>query len=1170
MDRTDENILKGFHVSSTARDFYQFERALFSLIGKTVIPDFYTARQFAAQMNQRRDLVNFPEQAIQASQINAVSLIHGILQFMFRRYRQQVNPQTLQQAYDRLQTAIGPHLDETLERFVEEFPPLRVYLRDMTAKQFLTETIDGVPSRELVIEEMLLLWLSNLNPAFSPFLELFGDDQLELRTAYNRVIAELQTYFDDQRDQGGGQFTGGMSIIDLLMLPMKTAPHSLEAQLNFLLGTWGSYLGNFIYALLRSMDFIKEEEIRPGFGGFVGGANMPIPTFEGVYDVELERFTPDREWMPNLVLIAKNAYVWLDQLSKLYDRPITRLDQIPDEELERLSRWGVTGLWLIGLWERSKASQTIKQLMGNADAVASAYSLLGYQIAEMLGGREACDRLRERAWKHGIRLASDMVPNHVGIDGQWVMEHPDWFVQLPYSPYPNYTFNGPNLSWNDRVGIYIEDHYFDRSDAAVVFKRLDHETGDVRYIYHGNDGTTMPWNDTAQLNYLNPAVREAMIQTILDIAKQFPIIRFDAAMTLVKRHYHRLWYPEPGSGGAIPSRAEHGMTRAYFDEVMPEEFWREVVDRAAIEAPDTLLLAEAFWLMESYFVRTLGMHRVYNSAYMNMMRDEENAKYRLLIKNTLEFDPEILKRYVNFMNNPDERTAVEQFGKGDKYFGICTVMMTLPGLPMLGHGQIEGYSEKYGMEYRRAYYDESPDQYLIQRHEREIFPLARKRYLFAGVEHFLLYDFYRGEGGVDENVFAYSNRHGEERSLVLFNNGPNQTRGWLRISAAFSVKTGNGDERALVQRTIGEGLGLPPDLKQFVIFRDHHTGLEYIRNSKTICDQGLYMELGGYHYRILWDFRIVQDDGRYSMIENYLGGRGVPSIEDALREILLQPIHQPLRRLINAETFSIWFDLDTEFASKAVEAEIQTILEAIEHFAEVGTIEHAQTLALEAVILIEAARAAADPEHPLLTDPALIELQTTMLADPPLWYALYSWILLHDLGKLNATTDYAQRARSWIDEWLLGRVISSALQESGLDEFNANQWVYLVKAAVAQPELFIGQIDQSVEMVLNPLLQDGDIQRFLRINRFQDVLWFDKEAFGRLLQFMVLMTFVEVGTMATPDREALIAHRGQLVARLTAAEEKSGYQVEKLRAAAAVTTDSAATPTPEKPSLNPL
>ena len=70
------------------------------------------------------------------------------------------------------------------------------------------------------------------------------------------------------------------------------------------------------------------------------------------------------------------------------------------------------------------------------------------------------------------------------------------------------------------------------------------------------------------------------------------------------------------------------MSQEQFDALMPNEFWREVVDRVAAEVPGTLLLAEAFWLLEGYFVRTLGMHRVYNSAFMNMLRDEENAKYR--------------------------------------------------------------------------------------------------------------------------------------------------------------------------------------------------------------------------------------------------------------------------------------------------------------------------------------------------------------------------------------------------------------------------------------------------------------------------------------------------------------------------------------------------------------
>jgi len=328
----------------------------------------------------------------------------------------------------------------------------------------------------------------------------------------------------------------------------------------------------------------------------------------------------------------------------------------------------------------------------------------------------------------------------------------------------------------------VEDHYYSRTDAAVVFKRQDRWTGSERFVYHGNDGTSMPWNDTAQLDYLPPGVREALIQTILHVARQFPVIRFDAAMTLAKQHYQRLWFPEPGTGGAIPSRADHGMTKQSFNERMPIEFWREVVDRVAAEAPDTLLLAEAFWLLEGYFVRTLGMHRVYNSAFMNMLRDEDNAKYRLVMKNTLEFDPEIMKRYVNFMSNPDERTAVDQFGKDDKYFGICTLLATLPGLPMFGHGQVEGFAEQYGMEFRRAYWDERADAGLVSRHEREIFPLLHRRYLFAGVENFFLYDVFTADGTVNEDVFAFSNRVDRECGLVVYHNRYAEARGWIRTS----------------------------------------------------------------------------------------------------------------------------------------------------------------------------------------------------------------------------------------------------------------------------------------------------------------------------------------------------------------------------------------------------
>jgi hypothetical protein len=466
----------------------------------------------------------------------------------------------------------------------------------------------------------------------------------------------------------------------------------------------------------------------------------------------------------------------------------------------------------------------------------------------------------------------------MGIDSKWVIEHPDWFLSLPYSPYPSYSFNSENLSDDLRVGIYLEDHYYDKTDAAVVFQRRDHHTGDVRHIYHGNDGTSFPWNDTAQLDYLKAEVREAVIQTILHVARNFPVIRFDAAMTLAKKHIQRLWFPEPGSGGAIPSRSEHGMTRAEFDEAIPNEFWREVVDRVAAEVPDTLLLAEAFWLLEGYFVRTLGMHRVYNSAFMHMLRDEDNAKYRMAIKNTLEFDPQILKRYVNFMSNPDEKTAIEQFGNGDKYFGVATVLSTLPGLPMFGHGQVEGFTEKYGMEFRKPKWDETPDEGLVGGHDWKIFPILHRRSLFADVEQFFLFDIFRADGGVDENVFAYSNIHGDERGLVIYHNRFADTSGWIKTSAAYLDKN-TGD---LKQKSLAEALGLP--FEGYVILKDYVTHLEYIRSCEDFWQKGMYLELHAYQHHVFMDWRFV-DDEKWQTIYDALNGAGVESMQAKWNEM---------------------------------------------------------------------------------------------------------------------------------------------------------------------------------------------------------------------------------------------------------------------------------------------
>ena len=202
--------------------------------------------------------------------------------------------------------------------------------------------------------------------------------------------------------------------------------------------------------------------------------------------------------------------------------------------------------------------------------------------------------------------------------------------------------------------------------------------------------------------------------------------------------------------------------------------------------------------------------------------------YRRLGRSGLKVSEISLGAWVTFGNQIDEQTAIEQFGDGDKYFGVCTLMATLPGLPLFAHGQLEGLKEKYGMEFRRAYWEEAGNPGLAARHEKEIFPLLRRRYLFSGVEGFLLYDFYAPDGRVNEDVFAFSNRSGGERGLVLYNNRFANARGWARISAAYAVRTAEG--RTLTQKCLGEGLALPNDPAAYVVFREHLSGLQYIRS----------------------------------------------------------------------------------------------------------------------------------------------------------------------------------------------------------------------------------------------------------------------------------------------------------------------------------------------------
>lgn len=1108
-------------VNKITRELYKYIEPDFKFAenGNIVFENLFDVRIFAQKVNDKKDLVNYPEKTIYPSEINAVSLIHDVLDHIMKSYISENEENLTDQLMNWIEEKIGAeNLDDTFKSYIEYFPPPKIQNSEITTKEYLNAETDGIDNKKIIINEMLNLWLLKENPALTIHSEFFRSESLDKKTEFMDIMDSIKDFFVDQPKFG----PKNQNIVDMLLSVSQNFPNSLEDQLLFIQEEWSSLTSDWSNDILLAISFYKEEHKYRGLGP--GEAQVLEYFSDGA-----ENYSIDSNWMPKVVMIAKNTYVWLDQLSKTYGTSITRLDQIPKEEIKRLADFGYTALWLIGLWKRSIASKTIKKWTGNPEALSSAYSIIDYLIDDALGGYEAYNNLKNMAWEYGIRLASDMVPNHTSIDSSWVMEHPNWFISLPYPPFPAYKYSGDSLSTNPDIGIFLEDHYFDRTDAAVTFKWRNNRTGEEYFIYHGNDGTSMPWNDTAQLNYLESEVRETIIQTIIQVAKMFPIIRFDAAMTLARKHIQRLWYPEPGHGGDIPSRGEYGMPAKDFIEKMPKEFWREVVDRVKQEVPDTLLLAEAFWMLEGFFVRTLGMHRVYNSAFMNMLRDEDNAKYRLTMKNTLEYDPEILKRFVNFMNNPDEETAIKQFGSGDKYFGICVLLSTMPGLPMFGHGQLEGFAEKYGMEYKKAYWDEEIDDGLMNHHQRVIFPLLRKRYLFAEVKDFLLYDFYSTDGNVNEDVFAYSNRLGNEKSLVIYNNRFANTKGWIKTSVAFLNKAE--EDRKLVQHNLGHGLGLNNDQNHFVVLKELVTGLEYLRKSNEIHEKGLYFELGEYKYIIFLEIKEIKDTElkQYEQLYHYLNGKGVPNVKHAMKTLFYKPIHDAMQELLNTKLVDKLKSNIKENKTKRnliiIENQFPKLINKLlieiskltlsEDNVDIVTKEICNDLKASFIKFFNSFE---DHSNKKGSKVKKLENLINSLEDDE-WSVLYSTIILKKLGKLKSSRNFELLSRSWIDEWQLSNLIENFLLEgtditkrdidllsfTKLLIVQSNNLISLLKEELSKDKYSKNAIAYSL---MKKMLSDPEVQDYLKFNRYLGQLWLNKERIEHFLRKVSLIVII--------------------------------------------------------------
>jgi hypothetical protein len=474
---------------------------------------------------------------------------------------------------------------------------------------------------------------------------------------------------------------------------------------------------------------------------------------------------------------------------------------------------------------------------------------------------------------------------------------------------------------------------------------------------------------------------------------------------------------------------------------------------------------------------------------------------------------------------------------------------------MLGHGQVQGFGEKYGMEFRRATLDEQPDSGLIERHEREIFPLLHRRAWFAEAHDFLLYDLVTDRGAVDEHVFAYSNGVGPERSLVVYHDRFASTSGTIRDSAVYAVKSLDGSKR-LVSRSLAEGLGLPREADTFVTFRDARTGLESIRSCRELWEHGLRLALEAYETHVFWEFREITDGiaGQWARLAQRLGGAGVPSLDEALLELQLEPVHRPFRQVFAGGLGPAILDgAATAEQFDALETRVAVFLQAVADATRVSG--DVAPLATTIRARTEAVLSGARTGLPSRTDRA----------------ALLGWLLLARTGELAPGADVGATSRAWFDELRLAGAFAAGLREGGLDEVEASAGAELVGVLLALPRTsgLRGPARTADARLFDLWLARDVIRTAIGLNTWQGVAYVDRDGLEAVAGWALRLDGIETaGAVAAPAGDVgpkggagpvggagpearTVPKRPDLVARLSTAAAGAGYRVDLLRSALA-------------------
>jgi hypothetical protein len=407
---------------------------------------------------------------------------------------------------------------------------------------------------------------------------------------------------------------------------------------------------------------------------------------------------------------------------------------------------------------------------------------------------------------------------------------------------------------------------------------------------------------------------------------------------------------------------------------------------------------------------------------------------------------------------------------------------------------------------------------------------------------------------VDENVFSYSNRSGQERALIIYNNSLNTTRGNIKNSVVFNAGGPGGED--LVQRTLVEGLGLNKGEDCYYIFKDHREKVEYLRRGSQIHEEGFVLELPGYQYRAFLEINEETDeDGSWRRLWENLQGRGVPDILLARRELVLAPLHQAAAGIFSGSlmrSLFIWESTGAEDNSEGMNRIQEALDELLRSAREQGLPGDSRQKLLEDI--------KSDADSLAILDRILGQGRVEgrvpdFLAEvyPPeeedrsrFKSILMIWIILRRLETIFISGESLDTRKKWIDEWLLTPVITQGFMELGRDRYEAYLDTRLVRGMIVYQNLLASGSVAGLEKGLGELLNDPGLADYLSLNSHQGILWFSKERMEELIYWLftaeLFSGWQEHGFEGDDKAREILRYHKNLSLILDAASE-SGYKV---------------------------